>query len=95
MAPSDTAVSIRCADDSRQLQLDPVGSAVFFDEAVIEGDGSMVETAGQCKEGIDINHKGQWGYHPLMISLANTNEPLYIVNRRKKLAEDTDLNAAD
>ena len=53
----------------------------FFEEAVIDADGTMVETHGQCKQGIDINHKGQWGYHPLLISLANTGEPLYIVNR--------------
>ena len=53
----------------------------FFEEALIEGDGTIVETAGECKEGIDINYKGQWCYHPLIISLANTNEPLYIVNR--------------
>lgn len=53
----------------------------FFDEAVIDADGTMVETDGQCKQGIDINHKGQWGYHPLVISLANTGEPLYLVNR--------------
>jgi len=53
----------------------------FFDEAVIDADGTMVETTGQCKQGMDINHKGQWGYHPLIVSLANTNEPLYIVNR--------------
>ena len=38
-------------------------------------------TNAQCKEGIDINHKGKWGYHPLLVSLANTGEPLYIVNR--------------
>lgn len=55
--------------------------ASFFDRAVIEADGTMVETTGECKEGIDINHKGQWGYHPLMVSLANTGEALYIVNR--------------
>ena len=53
----------------------------FFDEAFIDADGTMVETCGECKEGMDINHKGQWGYHPLLISLANTMEPLYIVNR--------------
>jgi hypothetical protein len=53
----------------------------FFDEAVIDADGTMVETYGECKAGMDINYKGQWGYHPLMISLANTGEPLYIVNR--------------
>jgi len=53
----------------------------FFDEAVIDADGTMVETTGECKGGMDINYKGQWGYHPLMISLANTAEPLYLVNR--------------
>ena len=53
----------------------------FFDEAVIEADGTMVETTGECKQGMDINHKGQWGYHPLLISLANTGEPLYVINR--------------
>ena len=53
----------------------------FFDEAIIEADGTMVETTGQCKQGMDINYKGQWGYHPLLISLANTGEPLYVVNR--------------
>jgi len=53
----------------------------FFEEALIDADGTMVETTGECKHGIDINHKGQWGYHPLLVSLANTGEPLYIVNR--------------
>ena len=53
----------------------------FFDEAILEADGTMVETTGECKEGMDINHKGQWGYHALVLSLANTGEPLYVVNR--------------
>ena len=53
----------------------------FFDEAVLDGDGTMAETTGECKYGMDINYKGQWGYHPLVISLANTGEPLFLVNR--------------
>lgn len=54
----------------------------FFEEAIIEADGTMVETGGDCKQGIDYNgHKKQWGYHPLLVTLANTGEPLYIVNR--------------
>jgi hypothetical protein len=55
--------------------------AEFFQEAVIDGDGTMVETTGECKQGMDINYKGQWGYHPLILSLANTGEPLFVVNR--------------
>jgi hypothetical protein len=53
----------------------------FFEEAILDADGTMVETTGQCKQGMDINYKGEWGYHPLMVSLANTGEPLYVVNR--------------
>ena len=33
----------------------------FFEEAILEADGTMVETSGECKQGIDINYKGQWG----------------------------------
>jgi Transposase len=32
-------------------------------------------------EGIDIAYDGAWCYHLLLISLANTGEPLYLVNR--------------
>ncbi len=53
----------------------------FFDEAIIEADGVIAPTTGQCKQGSDISYNGQWGYHPLVVSLANTAEPLYLVNR--------------
>ena len=55
--------------------------AEFFERAVIDVDGTLAPTTGQCKEGMDIAYKGQWGYHPLLVSLANTAEPLYLVNR--------------
>lgn len=55
--------------------------SAFFAEAVIEADGTMVETYGECKRGMDSNYKGQWGYHALLLSLANTGEPLFVVNR--------------
>lgn len=53
----------------------------FLDQATIDVDGVIVTTTAQCKEGMDISYKGTWGYHPLLISLANTKEVLAIVNR--------------
>ena len=41
----------------------------------------LVPTTGECKGGIDLAYDGTWGYHPLVISLANTAEPLFLVNR--------------
>jgi hypothetical protein len=55
--------------------------AAFFEEAIIEADGTLAETTGQCKDGMDISYTGVWGYHPLVVSVANTQEPLYLVNR--------------
>jgi hypothetical protein len=53
----------------------------FFERAVIDADGTITPTDGQCKAGMDISYDGQWGYHPLVVSLANTREPLYLLNR--------------
>ena len=55
--------------------------ASFFEEAIVEADGTLAPTSGECKEGMDISHDGVWGYHPLVVTLANTGEPLYLVNR--------------
>ena len=55
--------------------------AAFFNLATIDMDGTLVETTGQCKQGMDIAYDGTWGYHPLVLSLANTGEVLWLVNR--------------
>lgn len=55
--------------------------AAFRRMATLNVDGTICATHGQCKQGMDISYDGQWGYHPLVVSLHNTREPLYLVNR--------------
>jgi hypothetical protein len=55
--------------------------SAFFEEAVLEADGSIVPSDAECKRGMDFAYDGQYGYHPLLISLANTAEPLFLFNR--------------
>ncbi len=55
--------------------------ASFQQEAIIDVDGTVAETAGQCKEGMDIAYNGIWRYSLLIVTLTNTNEALYLVNR--------------
>jgi hypothetical protein len=67
--------------DRTRLRAWRMQPAAFFDEAVIDVDGTLVATAAGCKQGVDIAYDGTWGYHPLVISLANTGEVLSLVNR--------------
>ena len=53
----------------------------FLREAFIDTDGTIAPTLGECKGGMALSYKGIWGYAPLAVSLANTNEVLYLVNR--------------
>jgi hypothetical protein len=72
---------LQAAFDAVRLQVWSQQSKEFFAEARIEADGTLVTTDGECKQGIDINYKGEWGYHPLLLTLANTGEVLRLVNR--------------
>ena len=47
----------------------------------VDVDGTIAPTYGRCKAGMDISYKGIWGYAPLIVSVANTKEVLYVVNR--------------
>ncbi|MBV8330044.1 MAG: IS1380 family transposase, partial [Verrucomicrobia bacterium] len=53
----------------------------FLCHAFIDTDGTIAPTFAECKTGIGLSYKGIWGYAPLIISLANTREVLYLVNR--------------
>jgi Transposase DDE domain group 1 len=74
-------VTLMDAINQTRLRVWSQQPAEFFNEAVLDVDGTLVGTDAECKQGVDIAYNGTWGYHPLLISLANTAEPLYLVNR--------------
>jgi len=57
--------------------------------AYIDVDGTQAPTNGEQKAGMDISYKGIWGYAPLIVSLANTREVLYLVNRPGNMPSHT------
>lgn len=73
--------SLLDAIDTARLNVWKRQPAEFFAEALLDGDGTQAVTTGECKEGMDISYKGEWGYHPLIVSLANTGEVLSLLNR--------------
>ena len=57
------------------------GADLLGPVAYVDTDGTIAGTYGEHKAGMDMSYKGIWGYAPLIVSLANTKEVLYLVNR--------------
>ncbi len=79
-SPEDIQTLQEIFDDTR-LRVWAGQPEAFFEQAIVDMDGFLVETTGQCKRGMDIAYDGTWGYHALVLSLANTGEVLRVVNR--------------
>lgn len=50
-------------------------------QATVDLDSTLKPVYGECKEGAEFSYKGTWSYHPLLISLSETNECLRLINR--------------
>lgn len=49
--------------------------------ATVDLDSTIKPVYGECKMGAAFSYKKSWSYHPLLISLAETDEPLRLINR--------------
>jgi hypothetical protein len=49
--------------------------------AILDVDGKIQETFGECKERMDIAYNGVWGFSTLALTEATTGAHLYVVNR--------------
>ena len=87
--PADILTLQECINRTRERvwSQQPEG---FLEEAYVDVDGTIAGTLGECKGGMDMSYKGIWGYAPLIVSLANTNEVLYLVNRPGNAASHQD-----
>lgn len=60
--------------------------------ATVDLDSTIKEVYGECKQGADFSYTGKWSYHPLLISLQETNECLRLINRP---GNHTSMDGAD
>jgi hypothetical protein len=77
----DTIQILQDIIDDTRIQVWAKQPSAFFEQAILDMDGFLVATSGQCKHGMDIAYDGTWGYHPLVLTLANTGEVMRLLNR--------------
>ena len=80
-AEADVVELMECFNAVRPRLWRGRGRDLLAPVAYIDVDGTLAPTLGKKKAGMDMSFKGVWGNHPLVISLANTGEVLYLVNR--------------
>ena len=86
----DVITLMECVNAVRPKLWQGRGRELLGPVAYLDVDGTMAPTTGEKKAGMDISHKGIWGYAPLIVSLANTGEVLYLVNRSGNTPSHTD-----
>ena len=76
---ADAVMALQEAINRGRLRVWAAQDPAFFARtARIDADASLVGTDGETKDGMDIAYNGIWGYSALLVSLANTAEPLYL-----------------
>lgn len=81
----DICILMDVINESRQVVWKEKAGEIMK-ESFIDIDGTVAPTLGECKGGMEYNYTGIWGYHPLIVSLWNTKEVLYLVNRPGNVA---------
>ena len=84
----DIETLMDCINESRRRVWAKRANGIL-DEALIDIDGTLAGTLGECKEGMEYSYKGIWGYHPLVVSMANTKEVLFLENRPANVPSHT------
>jgi len=80
-SPADVVTLMEAINAVRPTLWAGRGRELLGPVAYVDIDGTIAPTCGQHKAGMDLSYKGIWGYAPLIVSLANTKEVLYLVNR--------------
>jgi hypothetical protein len=89
-AEADVVELMECINAVRPQLWRGRGRDLLGPIAYVDVDGTLAPTSGRKKSGMDISYKGIWGYAPLIVSLANTKEVLYVVNRPGNVPSHTD-----